>query len=97
MVPPRAQVAHQQADYLVNAFVRASKGQPALDVPYVYKDHCSLVSFDKNTSVGTLMGLLTKLGWFVDDLFARIMYTKLYLMHLNSLLGPAWLRLPQAV
>ncbi len=53
-------------------------------------DHGSLVSFRKNTSTGTLSGLLTKLGWFVDGLFARMMYTNLHLMHLNAFLGPAW-------
>ncbi|MQQ99909.1 NAD(P)/FAD-dependent oxidoreductase [Glaciimonas soli] len=88
MVPPRAQAAHQQADYLVAMFVRAHKGQPASDAPYVYTDHGSLVSFGRNTSVGTLMGSLTKLGWFVDGFFARMMYTSLHLLHLNALLGP---------
>jgi NADH dehydrogenase len=88
MVPPRAQAAHQQADYLLEMFVRSNKGQAALDTPYVYKDHGSLVSFGRNTSVGTLMGSLTKLGWFVDGFFARMMYSSLHLMHLNALLGP---------
>jgi NADH dehydrogenase len=88
MVPPRAQAAHQQADYLLEMFVRSNKGQAALDAPYVYKDHGSLVSFGRNTSVGTLMGSLTKLGWFVDGFFARMMYASLHLMHLNALLGP---------
>ena len=89
MVPPRPQVAHQQADYLANVFVRASKERPALDAPHVHTDHGSLVSFGKNTSVGTLMGLLTKLCWFVDGLFARMMYTNLHL-NSNALLGPVW-------
>ncbi|AEK63245.1 NADH dehydrogenase [Collimonas fungivorans Ter331] len=88
MVPPRAQAAHQQADYLLEMFVRSNKGQAAQDTPYVYKDHGSLVSFGRNTSVGTLMGSLTKLGWFVDGFFARMMYSSLHLMHLNALLGP---------
>ncbi len=87
-VPPRAQAAHQQADYLVAMFVREHKGQAASDAPYVYTDHGSLVSFGRNTSVGTLMGSLTKLGWFVDGFFARMMYTSLHLLHLNALLGP---------
>ncbi|AMP11127.1 pyridine nucleotide-disulfide oxidoreductase family protein [Collimonas arenae] len=88
MVPPRAQAAHQQADYLVDTFIRSIRGQAAPDGPYVYKDHGSLVSFGRNTSIGTLMGSLTKLGWFVDGFFARMMYTSLHLMHLNALLGP---------
>ncbi|MFC5475852.1 NAD(P)/FAD-dependent oxidoreductase [Paraherbaspirillum soli] len=88
MVPPRAQAAHQQASYLLEMFVREHKGQAALDAPYVYKDHGSLVSFGRSTTVGTLMGSLTKLGWFVDGFFARMMYTSLHLMHLNALLGP---------
>lgn len=88
MVPPRAQAAHQQADYLMENFVREYRGQAAFGKRYIYKDHGSLVSFGKNTSVGTLMGSLTKLGWFVDGFLARMMYTSLHLMHLNALLGP---------
>ncbi|KAF3996195.1 FAD-dependent oxidoreductase [Glaciimonas immobilis] len=88
LVPPRAQAAHQQADYLVALFMRESKGQVASSATYVYTDHGSLVSFGRSTSVGTLMGSLSKLGWFVDGFFARMMYTSLHLMHLNALLGP---------
>jgi len=88
LVPPRAQAAHQQADYLLDMFMREHKGQAATDAPYVYRDHGSLVSFGRSTSVGTLMGSLTKLGWFVDGFFARMMYTSLHLLHLNALLGP---------
>lgn len=88
LVPPRAQAAHQQADYLLAVFVREHKGQPANDATYIYTDHGSLVSFGRSTSVGTLMGSLSKLGWFVDGFFARMMYTSLHLLHLNALLGP---------
>ncbi|MDP5007461.1 MAG: FAD-dependent oxidoreductase, partial [Glaciimonas sp.] len=88
MVPPRAQATHQQADYLLAMFVRDHKGQPASDALYTYTDHGSLVSFGRSTSVGTLMGSMSKLGWFVDGFFARMMYTSLHLMHLNALLGP---------
>ncbi|MDY7547309.1 FAD-dependent oxidoreductase [Glaciimonas sp. CA11.2] len=88
LVPPRAQAAHQQADYLLAIFVREHKGQPVNTAAYVYTDHGSLVSFGRSTSVGTLMGSLSKLGWFVDGFFARMMYTSLHLLHLNALLGP---------
>ena len=88
LVPPRAQAAHQQADYLLALFVREHKGQPVNPATYVYTDHGSLVSFGRSTSVGTLMGSLSKLGWFVDGFFARMMYASLHLLHLNALLGP---------
>ena len=88
LVPPRAQAAHQQADYLLHMFVREHQGQSARNAPYIYKDYGSLVSFGKSTSVGTLMGSLSKMGWFVDGFFARMMYASLHLMHLNALLGP---------
>lgn len=88
LVPPRAQAAHQQADYLLALFVSEHKGQPVNTAAYVYTDHGSLVSFGRSTSVGTLMGSLSKLGWFVDGFFARMMYTSLHLLHLNALLGP---------
>jgi NADH dehydrogenase len=86
-VPPRAQAAHQQADYLLKGFLRRSKGQPPLDKPYVYKDYGSLVSLGKSTSVGNLMGSLRGSSWFVEGMMARLMYTSLHLMHHQAVLG----------
>lgn len=88
LVPPRAQSAHQQADYLCAAALRSVNGQPPSPAPYVYKDHGSLVSLGTRSSVGSLMGnLFTSSSWFVDGLFARAMYTSLHLMHHQAVLG----------
>ena len=86
-VPPRAQAAHQQADYLLKGFARRSAGKAWLDKPYVYKDYGSLVSLGKTTSVGNLMGSLRGSSWFVEGMMARLMYTSLHLMHHQAVLG----------
>jgi NADH dehydrogenase len=86
-VPPRAQAAHQQADYLADAFLRQAAGKPAASQPYVYRDYGSLVSFGQSSSVGSLMGSLKGLNWFVDGFVARLMYTSLHLMHHRAVLG----------
>lgn len=86
-VPPRAQAAHQQADYLVTTFLRMDKGQPALTEPYEYRDYGSLVSVGQNTSVGSLMGSLRGASWFVQGGIARLMYASLHLMHHRAVMG----------
>ncbi len=87
LVPPRAQAAHQQADYLLETFLRQAKGKPAQKDPYRYRDYGSLVSIGQQTTVGSLMGSLKGLSWFVEGLFARIMYVSLHLMHHQAILG----------
>ncbi len=87
LVPPRAQAAHQQADYLLATFLRQKAGKPAQDKPYVYHDYGSLVSFGHSTSVGTLMGSLKGLSWFVEGFVARMMYVSLHLLHHQAVLG----------
>jgi NADH dehydrogenase len=87
LVPPRAQAAHQQADYLLETFMRRQKGKPPQAKPYVYRDYGSLVSFGQTTSVGSLMGSLKGLSWFVDGFVARLMYVSLHLMHHQAVLG----------
>jgi NADH dehydrogenase len=89
-VPPRAQAAHQQADYLYMAFLRQSRGAPASSAPYVYRDYGSLVSVGSQTSVGTLMGSLKGRSWFVRGGLARLMYVSLHLLHHRAVLG--WMR-----
>lgn len=86
-VPPRAQTAHQQADYLRQRFLRLAKGQAPGDTPYVYRDYGSLVSFGHRSSVGSLMGSLKGMNLFVDGVFARMMYASLHLMHHAAVLG----------
>jgi NADH dehydrogenase len=86
-VPPRAQAAHQQADYLLKGFLRMAAGKAPQDKPYAYRDYGSLVSLGKTTSVGSLMGSLRGASWFVEGMMARLMYTSLHLMHHQAVLG----------
>ena len=86
-VPPRAQAAHQQADYLVSAFLRIDKGQAPQAAPYAYRDYGSLVSVGQSTSVGSLMGSLRGASWFVQGSVARMMYASLHLMHHRAVMG----------
>jgi NADH:ubiquinone reductase (H+-translocating) len=85
-VPPRAQAAHQQADYLLKTFMHMASGKPAPKDPYVYKDYGSLVSIGHRTTVGNLMGSL-RASWFVEGFMARVMYLSLHLMHHQAILG----------
>jgi NADH dehydrogenase len=82
-VPPRAQAAHQQADFLLDTL----RGRQAPRQPYSYRDYGSLVSFGQSTTVGSLMGSLKGLSWFVEGFFARMMYVSLHLMHHRAVLG----------
>jgi NADH dehydrogenase len=85
-VPPRAQAAHQQADFLVKTFMNKAGGRPPVKDAYVYKDYGSLVSIGHQTTVGNLMGSL-RASWFVEGFLARIMYLSLHLMHHQAILG----------
>jgi NADH dehydrogenase len=86
-VPPRAQAAHQQADFLRVTFLRAAAGKPPQAKAYAYTDYGSLVSVGSATTVGTLMGALRGFNWFVEGFFARLMYQSLHLMHHRAVLG----------
>ncbi|VVE84702.1 pyridine nucleotide-disulfide oxidoreductase [Pandoraea sputorum] len=84
-VPPRAQAAHQQASFLVKAVEARLKGQ---SLPtFTYRDFGSLVSLGKFSAVGNLMGGLIGGSMFIEGLFARVMYTSLYRMHVAALHG----------
>ncbi|MEJ2767528.1 NAD(P)/FAD-dependent oxidoreductase [Mycetohabitans sp. B46] len=83
-VPPRAQAAHQQANFLLNA-LRARLDGRALPT-YTYRDLGSLVSLGHN-AIGNLMGGLIGKSLFVEGLFARFMYQSLYRMHIAALHG----------
>jgi NADH dehydrogenase len=85
-VPPRAQAAHQQADYLMKTFVNRDAGRAPPKGDYVYRDYGSLVSIGHKTTVGNLMGSL-RASWFVEGFMARIMYLSLHLMHHQAILG----------
>lgn len=88
-LPARAQAAHQQASFLVAALSARIRGTQVAEDARVfhYKDHGSLVSLGHNRVVGSLMGVLTGKGLFVEGLFARLMYMSLHLMHHLAFLG----------
>jgi NADH dehydrogenase len=85
-VPPRAQAAHQQADYLLKMFLHglgAASRRQTVCVPRL-----RLAGLDRHqTTVGSLMGSLSGASWFVEGLMARMMYLSLHLMHHQAVLG----------
>jgi len=85
LVPPRAQAAHQQASHLVGQIKRRLAGKPLL--PWRYRDFGSLVSLGEYSTVGNLMGGLSKGTLWIDGWFARVMYLSLYKMHEFALHG----------
>lgn len=84
-VPPRAQSAHQQASHLAKMLPRHIAGQ-ALQ-PYRYRDFGSLISLGKFSTVGSLMGALTRGSLMIEGYFALLMYRSLYKMHEYALHG----------
>ena len=86
-VPPRAQAAHQEAAHMLRQIERRLRGKPLL--PYQYRDFGSLVSLGRSNTVGTLTGLLSSHGFFVEGLFAKLMYRSLRFMHERALHGTA--------
>ena len=86
-VPPRAQAAHQMASSLFPNLVRMSKGKAPR--PFVYKDHGSLVSLSRFSTVGSLMGNLIGGRMAIEGRLARFVYKSLYRMHLIAVHG--WL------
>ncbi|EOK5700787.1 NAD(P)/FAD-dependent oxidoreductase [Vibrio vulnificus] len=84
-VPPRAQAAHQMASHAFSNIIAKLNGRELKD--YVYKDHGSLVSLSRFSTVGSLMGNLTKGSMMVEGRIARVVYISLYRMHQMALHG----------
>ena len=84
-VPPRAQAAFQQAMYLARALPQLVKGQTM--APFKYRDQGSLVSLSEYSSVGSLMGSLSKGSFFVEGQLAKLMYWGLHKQHQLALGG----------
>ena len=84
-IPPRAQAAHQQADFMASQLERVLEGKPLEE--FVYKDFGSLVSLGKYSTVGNLMGSLVGGNMLIEGYFARFMYRSLYKMHEAALHG----------
>ena len=84
-VPPRAQAAYQQAMYLARALPQLMAGKRV--APFVFTDQGSLVSLAEYSSVGSLMGSLTKGSFFIEGQLAKIMYWALHKQHQLALGG----------
>ncbi|MDO9598206.1 MAG: NAD(P)/FAD-dependent oxidoreductase [Azoarcus sp.] len=84
-LPPRAQVAHQQASYLARALPARVRGEspPA----FRYKDYGSLVSIGHHDTLGNLMGFVRGKGIRIEGMVASFMYWLLYRSHLIALNG----------
>ncbi len=87
-IPPRAQAAHQEAGHMVGQIERRLRGEPLL--PFRYRDFGSLVSLGRHSTVGNLMGFLFGRGFFIEGLFARLMYHSLRLLHERALNGSTY-------
>ncbi|WP_279026558.1 NAD(P)/FAD-dependent oxidoreductase [Gibbsiella quercinecans] len=84
-VPPRAQSAHQMASRCYSNILALLNGQALKS--YVYKDHGSLVSLSRFSTVGSLMGNLMRGSMMVEGRIARFVYISLYRMHQVALHG----------
>ncbi|MBE0364175.1 NADH dehydrogenase [Pseudoalteromonas ulvae UL12] len=85
LVPPRAQSAHQMAKTVKANLIACVKGRELQ--PFRYQDHGSLVNLSRFSTVGSLMGNLTKNSFFIEGKIARIMYISLYRMHQRAIHG----------
>jgi NADH dehydrogenase len=84
-IPPRAQSAHQQASHLAKMLPRHLEGKPLQ--PFRYRDFGSLVSLGAYSTVGSLMGAITRGSLMIEGWFAGVMYRSLYKMHEYALHG----------
>jgi NADH dehydrogenase len=85
ILPPRAQVARQQAALLAKSMKARLAGKPLPQ--FRFRDFGSLVSLGELSAVGTLMGRLVGGSLLIQGLIARLMYTSLYKMHQVSIHG----------
>jgi len=83
-VPPRAQTAYQQAQWLADALPMLMEGKsPKV---FSYQDRGSLISLSTHSTVGQLMGNLTG-SINIEGKIARLMYLSLYRLHQATLYG----------
>lgn len=81
-LPPRAQTAQQQADFLEGTIVRRMEGKPPEN--FVYHDRGSLVALSEYRTFGVIFRGFRLEGWL-----ATWAYRSLHKMHLLALFG-AW-------
>ncbi len=79
-LPPRAQTARQQADYMVKVVKARLSGAPLPE--FKYRDLGSLVSLADYNALGVVLNDLK-----LEGLFARLAYRSLHQMHLRALHG----------
>ena len=84
-VPPRAQAAHQMANTVFRNLRRLMQGEAPVN--FVYRDHGSLVSLSRFSTVGSLMGNLIGGRMAIEGRLARYVYRSLYRLHLISIHG----------
>ena len=85
-VPPRAQVAHQQAVFLAQALAESLGKAGAMPV-FKYRDYGSLVSLGPLSAVGVLTGMATGHRLMVGGMAARLLYSLMYQKHMLALHG----------
>ena len=79
-LPPRAQTAKQEADYMVKVVKARLRGDPL--PKFKYRDLGSLVSLADYNTFGLVLNNLK-----LEGLFARLAYRSLHQMHLRALHG----------
>jgi len=84
-LPTRAQVAFQQALYLVDVLPRHLAGKPVR--PFAYRDYGSLISLAGDGAVGSLATVKGKLGWYVEGRLAALLHHAIYRRHVLSING----------
>ena len=87
-IPTRAQAAHQMASAAAANLGRLMDTRPLK--AFVYRDHGSLVSLSRFSSVGTLMGGLIGGRLAIEGRLAKFVYASLYRQHLLAIHG--WLK-----
>lgn len=85
ILPPLAQVAHQQASYLAKALPARMRGESV--EPFSFRNRGSLVSLGDETTVGNLRGLVQGKGLRIEGWMAGMMYRMLYRSHRMTVQG----------
>ena len=79
-LPPRAQTAHQEADFMVRVVKARLRGEPLPQ--FTYRDFGTLVSLADYNTLGVILNNVTMQG-----LIARLAYRSLHKRHLQALHG----------
>lgn len=86
-LPPRAQVAHQQALFLAELLAQEGPFEAARDLPHFrYRDYGSLVSLGPFAAVGSLAAASGR-EVLVGGWMARVLYRLMYRKHVLALHG----------